>query len=271
MEFFNKHNELITKGLFEVNEAKGTAKHTYVPVCGRCGGTGHYSFCQMYGTTCFGCSGTGKSNALAVETVYNAERLAKLNAAKAVRVAKKEAEIAAAAAAAKAVTDAKLAEFTAAHPAVVELLLAEVAKAEAGEAKIDFFLSDLGRKLAANGTLTEGQTAAAEKAVARIAERTALKAASQHIGVVGKRVELTLKIEVTIHLPSFAYGWAPSTIYLCRDENGNRVVYKGAGSFGAKGETVKVKATIGEHGERDGELQTIISRPKVLETVEVAG
>lgn len=28
-------------------------------VCGRCGGSGHYSFCPMYGTTCFGCGGTG--------------------------------------------------------------------------------------------------------------------------------------------------------------------------------------------------------------------
>lgn len=25
--------------------------------CGRCGGTGEYSYCQMYGTTCFGCMG----------------------------------------------------------------------------------------------------------------------------------------------------------------------------------------------------------------------
>ena len=29
-------------------------------VCGRCGGGGHYSYCAMYGTTCFGCSGSGK-------------------------------------------------------------------------------------------------------------------------------------------------------------------------------------------------------------------
>ena len=28
--------------------------------CGRCGGTGNYSYCQRYGTTCFGCGGTGK-------------------------------------------------------------------------------------------------------------------------------------------------------------------------------------------------------------------
>jgi hypothetical protein len=25
--------------------------------CGRCGGSGHYSYCSMYGTTCFGCRG----------------------------------------------------------------------------------------------------------------------------------------------------------------------------------------------------------------------
>lgn len=28
--------------------------------CGRCGGSGQYSYCQMYGSTCFGCNGTGK-------------------------------------------------------------------------------------------------------------------------------------------------------------------------------------------------------------------
>jgi DnaJ-class molecular chaperone len=28
--------------------------------CGRCGGSGHYSYCQMYGTTCFGCKGRGE-------------------------------------------------------------------------------------------------------------------------------------------------------------------------------------------------------------------
>lgn len=28
--------------------------------CTRCGGSGHYSYCEMYGTTCFKCGGTGK-------------------------------------------------------------------------------------------------------------------------------------------------------------------------------------------------------------------
>lgn len=29
--------------------------------CSRCGGGGQYSYCQMYGTTCFKCHGKGKS------------------------------------------------------------------------------------------------------------------------------------------------------------------------------------------------------------------
>lgn len=28
--------------------------------CSRCGGSGHYSYCTMYGTTCFKCGGSGK-------------------------------------------------------------------------------------------------------------------------------------------------------------------------------------------------------------------
>lgn len=28
--------------------------------CTRCGGSGEYSYCQMHGTVCFGCSGSGK-------------------------------------------------------------------------------------------------------------------------------------------------------------------------------------------------------------------
>jgi len=28
--------------------------------CGRCGGSGRYSYCLMYGSVCFGCGGSGK-------------------------------------------------------------------------------------------------------------------------------------------------------------------------------------------------------------------
>lgn len=31
-----------------------------ITTCGRCGGSGSYSFCTMHGSTCFGCGGSGK-------------------------------------------------------------------------------------------------------------------------------------------------------------------------------------------------------------------
>jgi hypothetical protein len=33
-----------------------------IQTCSRCGGSGHYSYNQINGTTCFGCGGTGKKH-----------------------------------------------------------------------------------------------------------------------------------------------------------------------------------------------------------------
>jgi hypothetical protein len=42
------------------NEIKHRSKAGYeIAHCTRCGGSGHYSFCQSHGTTCFKCSGSG--------------------------------------------------------------------------------------------------------------------------------------------------------------------------------------------------------------------
>jgi hypothetical protein len=40
-------------------EAKPAARSFETVTCGRCGGTGNYSYCQMHGTRCFKCWGTG--------------------------------------------------------------------------------------------------------------------------------------------------------------------------------------------------------------------
>lgn len=37
-----------------------TAQNFESKPCGRCGGSGNHSYCQMYGTTCFECRGKGK-------------------------------------------------------------------------------------------------------------------------------------------------------------------------------------------------------------------
>jgi hypothetical protein len=46
------------------------------PTCGRCGGSGNYSYNQMHGTTCFGCAGIGN-----VLPRNKAERVATFQAA----------------------------------------------------------------------------------------------------------------------------------------------------------------------------------------------
>lgn len=42
-------------------EAPEAVKSFETETCTRCGGSGHYSYCQMYGTTCFKCRGKGKT------------------------------------------------------------------------------------------------------------------------------------------------------------------------------------------------------------------
>ncbi len=63
--------------------------------CSRCGGSGRYSYCQMYGDRCFGCSGSGKGlprlTATLVKTVQAKVTAGELDAYLALCKAKAEA------------------------------------------------------------------------------------------------------------------------------------------------------------------------------------
>jgi hypothetical protein len=110
--------------------------------------------------------------------------------------------------------------------------------------------------------------AAFEQAEAERLQREAAKAASRHVGVVGERIELEVTLDHKLAYESnFRFGGGAFYIYLFKDSSGNRVVYKTSSGLGVmnKGETFKLRATVKEHGERDGELQTIIARAKKLE------
>jgi hypothetical protein len=52
-----------------------------------------------------------------------------------------------------------------------------------------------------------------------------------------------------------------SYLHIMNDAQGNVVIYKGTKILGGKTETLTVKATVKEHGERDGVKQTKIARP----------
>jgi hypothetical protein len=100
----------------------------------------------------------------------------------------------------------------------------------------------------------------AEGWVASFAAKRAEEAAkSNWIGTVGERRDFTVTIRNVVVIDG-VYG--ASYLHIMHDADGNSVIYKGTNVLGEKGASVTVKATIKEHGERDGVKQTKISRPK---------
>jgi len=122
------------------------------------------------------------------------------------------------------------------------------------------------------GKLSEKQVEAVRKIIAQRAARkvewadkeAALNATRVHLGTVGEKIELTL---TTRHIVEMDGIYGVSYIYICEDADKNVVIYKGTSrNFPNKGETMTVKATVKDHGVRNGVKQTIIQRPKIVDT-----
>lgn len=114
-----------------------------------------------------------------------------------------------------------------------------------------------------------------ERDAARTVERDAKKAARGWVGEVKVREDFTATIKA---IPTWAgYGYNTTTFcHIMEDAGGNIIVWKTTdngfdceGGWAEVGDTVTFKATVKEHGERDGEKQTIVTRAKVI-TVEKA-
>lgn len=155
------------------------------------------------------------------------------------------------------------------------------------------FCGKLAESLDQYGKLSEKQVACVEQMmvddwyrerakVERKAQRIAADLDKGHVGVVGQRqdFELTVQHVHTFERPGFGYGARVEIvyIYIMRDAAGNIVVYKGTRDIGAydehgywtaakAGTRVTMKATVKEHGERDGVPQTIIQRPKITSVI----
>jgi len=131
-------------------------------------------------------------------------------------------------------------------------------------------IGDIVGKLVKYGSISDKQQAFIGNLLTKIEGRTAIdaqraiaKAASQHVGVEGERRDFTLTVKA---VPSFDSAFGTVYVHICRDEAGNTVIYKGK-EIAEKGQTVTLKATIKQHGERDGEKQTIIARPANVKVV----
>ena len=134
----------------------------------------------------------------------------------------------------------------------------------------DGFIGSMAKAFDTYGKLTPNQSAAILKGIdaraARKAEwdsqKAAKNAAKTHVGTVGEKMVLTI---TTMHVVDIETAFGVIGIFICEDQNGNTIIYKGtAKGFPEKGESAMIMATIKEHGIRDGVKQTIIQRPKVI-------
>jgi hypothetical protein len=165
--------------------------------------------------------------------------------------------------------------FERTYPDAIQLIDYVQGKGIKGEDKfghftyMDNFFGSLASALHTYGKLSPNQVAAVRKCMAkddaRRAEwadkRAAENATKEHIGEIGKRMEMRLTVRHIVELEGF-YG--TSYIFICDDAANNTVIYKGTSrDFSNKGETALVTATIKDHGVREGVKQTIIQRPKV--------
>ena len=107
--------------------------------------------------------------------------------------------------------------------------------------------------------LAKAEQFAAQR-VADLAEKRAADTTKAHVGTVGERIVLDLTVEKVL---SFDTQFGVVYINLCRDAEGNVVVYKGSNRWDVG--AIKVKATIKAHDKRDGVPQTLISRPNQVE------
>jgi hypothetical protein len=136
----------------------------------------------------------------------------------------------------------------------------------------DNFVGSLAAAYANYGKLSEKQVAAVRKCIADrnarkiewASKQAAIDAARQHIGTVGEKVTLTLTLKKVINVEN---KFGVVGIFIFEDTEKNVVIYKGNSLAVwelAEGEVVTLKASIKEHGVRNGVKQTLIQRPKAV-------
>ena len=136
--------------------------------------------------------------------------------------------------------------------------------------KVDHHITrDIERYFDKKGTLSPAQLNLLEKIAdqakareARQEKRAAHDALSEHVGEIGKRQEFTAMIEKLIWVDN-QYGG--TSIHLMRTPEGAKLVWFCSGSdLGKEKEIVIFKATVKDHGERDGAKQTVVNRCKAV-------
>lgn len=235
--------------------------------CSRCGGAGGSERWRHTGFTCYNCGGSGEGRTERVK-LYDPARVEKLNASRDAARDRKEAKRV-------AEVEARRAEFLAAHGAMLD-----AARPYAAESTV---LASILAQADSRMKISDAQRDAVAKCVAAViakrerdARAAAERAGSVHVGTVGEPIEVDAEVRFVRAFQN-GVGYMATTTYIVgmRDAAGNSIVYKGStllgmtgldsdgfGKFFARGWRVKFTATVKEHGERNGEKQTIVQRPR---------
>ena len=154
----------------------------------------------------------------------------------------------------------------------------------------DNFIGAMAQAFDTYGKLTPKQVEAVLRGIDSRAERleqwrakqAEIDATSEHVGVVGKRVDLTLVFERKVWLePSAESQFGGKYLVIARTTDGNIIKYMGnsncmvletiqrdgwvdVGADLQRGDTFTVKATIKSHDVYKGAKQTSITRPKAV-------
>ena len=130
------------------------------------------------------------------------------------------------------------------------------------KASLGDFWHSMRDQVALYGGLTTNQHFAVlsmiERAEKRVAAWEAKAKDGNWIGTVGERRMFTVSIK---HIVRIEGQYGMSYLHIMKDDEDNSVIYKGTKCLGEIGERVTVKATVKEHGEREGVKQTKIARP----------
>ncbi len=258
-DLFKRDGSLLSEAALSF-DAKGKPSYTEVIPCNRCHVVNGQRVWLMgiengrpysrTGFECWTCGNTGIRKQ-AQRPAYSAEQLARLNRAEATREATKQKKLDEALAALAAKREA----FKLAHAGLVALL---------GSFEGDFWKRFRESFYARCEEPTERQLAIIKNEQERVAAKAAAPI-SQAVGAIGARVEMTLLTEHSMRLES---DFGPLYLYIMIDAAGNRIVYKGSSTaVPCKGEKARVLASIKEHREYRGVMQTIIARPKLIENI----
>lgn len=241
---------------------------THVPKCSRCGGAGGSDKWKHTGWTCYECGGTGLGTEK-VDKLYTSEQIAKLNAAQAKRETKRAADRAARAAQLEAERAGRRTQFLADNAEIFKL----------AESLNDSFITTMLAQCVERARISPAQVELIQNKVAENARR----AAAQHVGRIGERLEFRCNL---VRITTSESRFGRCCFHVMRDLAGNTVVYSGSKLLGGvrwegeysdrypvvvPDEVLHFVATVSEHSEYKGERQTVVSRPaEPKKTIEAA-